>query len=702
MNRCEVPHRPEAKGPPPSLAVRSAGDGAFGRAATSRIFAAFLLPALVMKGCMVLYDLSEAAEQEWIIQLLGRASLLLWGRELISAVVLTAAACLWLRAFRGCDRRRRVWAQLPVDLLILGHAVFCALAFAYFREEGDFATCAVFGLVESQGESAGLGASVLAAMTPTSVLVLAICMASAAWGCRRVGPRFWGWRRGTRTMVVGLLIFEALVGIVVVPQLVRGELPLRFKSHGLERNPLSRLVSSCIDAGIDRAELGRHGHARRVDHRSPIGEFAAAPAWSVQPRRTNVVILLLESVMDPVAFDQLDAMPKTARLLARPEVVHLSEHYATWSLTTHSSYSILSGEYASPEVAPVVGRKPGLAFETLPDRLRAEGYATWFFSSQDLAFDRQAKFYARHGFDAIRDQSQIEREGVWSTGWGVDDRETLRRALAQIDAPRAPDAPFFLVVQTATAHHPYELPPDAGVGELGPDATRAEKYARGLRFLDDRIEQLFEGLAARGHADDTLVLVVSDHGEGWDEFKGRNVAEPNIRPLAFLRGPQLPSNAVEAMGPSSHIDLAPTLLSLLGLEAPCAMTGRDLSRGGRSDVLFFAGRPPRSQRGLRDGKWRFVLEDGKGELYDLEADPLSREDLARVEPERHDRYMHWLEDWSVNVGWRVEHAGAIRRGCEEGRRPFESRDFAAANEGLGGGTAHGSAEETREGVLPSR
>src|SRR5690606_21170894 len=135
-------------------------------------------------------------------------------------------------------------------------------------------------------------------------------------------------------------------------------------------------------------------------------------------------------------------------------------------------------------------------------------------------FDRQRRFYERHGFDQIVDQKQLGAEGIWSEGWGVDDRETLRRALARIDEPRPRGQPFFLVVQSAAAHHPYALPPDADVPPLADDAQRPEKYARALRFLDARISQLLEGIEARGLEGDTLVLVVSDHGEGWGEDRG--------------------------------------------------------------------------------------------------------------------------------------------------------------------------------------
>src|SRR5690606_7257424 len=56
------------------------------RFSSSRLFAAFLLPALVMKAAMVLVDLSNAAGVEWTVQLLGRAALLLWGQELWSCI----------------------------------------------------------------------------------------------------------------------------------------------------------------------------------------------------------------------------------------------------------------------------------------------------------------------------------------------------------------------------------------------------------------------------------------------------------------------------------------------------------------------------------------------------------------------------------------------------------------------------------------
>lgn len=673
-----------------------------------RVFFALLLPALLVKGAMVLVDLRDAAALEWTVQLLGRAAFLLWGQELwASLAIATICATALFAVGRGRPRGYAITATV-VDVIVLSHAVFGALAFAYFEQEGEFATCHLARMIEGQSDHQGLWASMYAALTPAALAVLALSLLAAWWGCRHAAGRVMAWRVRAQRALALVLVGEALVAALLVPALLRGELPIRFKSHGLERSPVLRLASSCVELPLARALRRDHALARDADFGPGLASNAATqrPAWGGAPQRTNVVIVLAESVMDPVAFGQLAAMPHTARRLEDPKVLRLGEHYATWSLTTQSTFSILSGEHPSPLYAPVVGRKPGLELETLPEALHAGGYATWFVSSQDLSFDRQRRFYERHGFDRIADQGDQARalelggqgHTTWNAGWGVDDRVTVATAFDWIDAhqsqqrflPSGVPQPFFLVVQTAAAHHPYELPDDVDLPPLPVDAKRPEKYARALSFVDQQIESVFAGLEARGLDENTLVLVVSDHGEGWGRNKGRNVAEPNLRSLAFMRGPQVPAGS-SPLGPTSHVDLAPTLLSLVGIEAPCTMRGRDLSQGGPAHVQWFAGRPPKSQRGLRDGRWRFVLEDGEARLYDLGtlgwASPGSHDlvdeppfdpagelpgrasiDVASEHPQRVARYRQALEAWEANARWRFDHARAMRAQCERKER----------------------------------
>ena len=75
--------------------------------------------------------------------------------------------------------------------------------------------------------------------------------------------------------------------------------------------------------------------------------------------------------------------------------------------------------------------------------------------------------------------------------------------------------------------------------------------------------------------------------------------------------------------PTGNIDIAPTLLGLLGIEPPSTMKGRDLVHDSSARVVILATRPPLSQVGVRAGTWKLVhwAETGVNELFNVATDP---------------------------------------------------------------------------------
>lgn len=249
--------------------------------------------------------------------------------------------------------------------------------------------------------------------------------------------------------------------------------------------------------------------------------------------------------------------------------------------------------------------------------------------------------------------------------------------------------PYFLFVNYLEAHVPYRpprpfrymfLPP--GVTErqamaLDPDQYRHTAgsdspaaaletfralYDGELRYLDVQLNDLLDGLASRDDTDDTLVIIVGDHGENFGEhhLMGHiyNLYETVLHvPFVAIYPRALPGGAT-AHGMVQLTDVLPTVLELAGVAPPEGLEGRSLSA-----ALDGAGRPAvraelmgpmptiesvlrqapdaigirRFQRQLRsvrtDGHKLIVGSDGTVELYDLARDPLEDHDLAGDSPD---------------------------------------------------------------------
>jgi arylsulfatase A-like enzyme len=127
---------------------------------------------------------------------------------------------------------------------------------------------------------------------------------------------------------------------------------------------------------------------------------------------------------------------------------------------------------------------------------------------------------------------------------------------------------------------------------------------------------------------------------------GQTLFEPLVRVPLVLRGPGALNGARQT--PVSHVDLAPTLLDLAGVDPGAGWQGQSLAdsirRGSepaaRPVAMEIAGEPkmpPVRQRAIRDGRHKLItsFDDPRwaDALYDLEADPGERRNLARRMPD---------------------------------------------------------------------
>ena len=178
--------------------------------------------------------------------------------------------------------------------------------------------------------------------------------------------------------------------------------------------------------------------------------------------------------------------------------------------------------------------------------------------------------------------------------------------------------PLFLYLQFMEPHAPYEppepwrsrfgIPPPPGTSdrEVNADVVDASRwnhiddadlalleslYDGEVAALDAGLAPLFEGLRTRGFLRDGIVIVTSDHGEEFREHRtlghGSNLYEEQVRVPLLMRVPGgRPGLVVEE--PVSLVDVAPTLLDVLGLRPEPAFEGRSLA-----PALFGRGAAPR-------------------------------------------------------------------------------------------------------------
>jgi arylsulfatase A-like enzyme len=227
----------------------------------------------------------------------------------------------------------------------------------------------------------------------------------------------------------------------------------------------------------------------------------------------------------------------------------------------------------------------------------------------------------------------------------------------------------------AAGHHPYVFPGGPPAAEPTVEGEH-RAYLECLSYIDERLRQLVEGLAARGLGD-TLVAIVSDHGEGFAQHgvraHGNQVYDEALRVPMVLAGPQLAGLNARVTFPTMHPDLAPTLLGLLGVEVPMTMKGRDLTKDAGARLAIMGARPPAEQLGVRDGKWKMVasLESGVTQLFDLTADPGETRDVYQEHAELAQGMLTRARQWQVHARNLIENYASIleKHGHRCGDRP---------------------------------
>ena len=174
--------------------------------------------------------------------------------------------------------------------------------------------------------------------------------------------------------------------------------------------------------------------------------------------------------------------------------------------------------------------------------------------------------------------------------------------------------------------------------------TAVDRYDSEIALTDYHLGRVFESLKATGRDADTLVVVVSDHGEEFQDHGGEGhvvtLYDELLRVPLMIRMPGIERGRVAEVTPL--IDLAPTMLQLLGLPVPPEFRGRAIPATARG-LLQSGDRPViaethrrNNRRGLIRGDWKLIvnLDTEVEELYDLRNDPLERSDLSDVRPER--------------------------------------------------------------------
>lgn len=474
-------------------------------------------------------------------------------------------------------------------------AALVFLAFADIVHQRAFGSIVSMASLASAGQLPAVRASVaeLTHASDASLLIVLLSGAVLPFFGRLPEARRSLDRIGRVVCLVLALIFAMSVPIEV-DRMVKGHFGLRVYHPGAIVARLGLHSAHVFDLRRALRERGLRGDLSDADRRGVIEYFRArdkgrerGAAFGAASGHDLIVVqaeALQEWVIDLEVGGAL-ITPFLNSLATRglyfPNVLDQTRE----GNTSDAEYLVLNSQHPLPSGA-IAFRRESNDFITLAHVLADQGYAALSAHPGVPGFWNRAHLHPRYGFKETLFAEELGPGPV--IGWGLADEVFLDRMLDRVLDKRQP---YFAFLVTMGLHHPFDTFPDElkemSIGPL--EGTRLGNYLHGVRHFDTSARKLFEGLEKAGRLDSTVVAIYGDHdarlemspallqlvGERWDPSLGVRLD----RVPFFVHAPAA-SLAGRMPRVGGQIDVAPTLLGLLGIDTPACFAGHSLLSGG--------------------------------------------------------------------------------------------------------------------------
>ena len=380
---------------------------------------------------------------------------------------------------------------------------------------------------------------------------------------------------------------------------------------------------------------------------SGSGSGSGAVAVPAAGTHKNVVIIMIDTLradrLGAAGYlrDGVSMTPRIDQFLG--EAVWFRHTYAQANNTPRSIPSFMASRYVSALKVDKLNAKYSRiddANDLLFEQLQAAGLHTIGVASH---FYFAPERNITQGFDEFDNAEALDVKG---SNKDIAAPRIVPRALAKLAELAAAKTRFAMFVHLFEPHSSFVAHDGDPEVTVGGTAKWSQLYDYEVKFVDGYVGQVLDAIAAQGLADDTVVVLMSDHGEAFGEhsfagqsmFHGTNLYDQQIRvPLAFRVPGQAPR---QVDGVAELLDLAPTVAALVGAAPSPTWMGRSLTaiitggtlppRPAFSELRPYPGWEHEIKMAVSgDGAWKLhdILSQRRRELYRLADDPAEAKDL---------------------------------------------------------------------------
>jgi arylsulfatase A-like enzyme len=429
------------------------------------------------------------------------------------------------------------------------------------------------------------------------------------------------------TSIAALVIFSiAAVASEIIPAK-----PSYWREEGMGASPVLLSLKLFFPSNATSTALkGEYGSGGLVISAKPPTGLTAQAGLNNCCSGMNIVLITIDSVpyksaSRDIVLSAAQSYPNLAMLYRQG--IAFDNFYTVFPSSTQALGSIIGS------MAPHVGAL-GSTLErarpqpTLSGELKAKGYRTAHFMSGELRFAGVDKFLSNKGFDVVQDSEDMRcgaREGETMSIYShKGDMCAAKAAVSWLAANQkgSQRQPFFLWSWFTNPHSPYYTRDKA----FSRGSITLERHAASLRETDAALGLIVRQLEQQGLMQSTIILLTSDHGEAFGEhgFKlhGGSLFEEQVRiPMVLVAPHRMAASRQSIIG--STLDIAPTLLSMVGGTAPNAWEGHSLFSADRPGHVYFT----KTSGGIAVGTIRrnrkIIISASKDRpyYYDLTVDP---------------------------------------------------------------------------------
>lgn len=582
------------------------------------------------------YELSEDIQHDWLLQ--GEAFIRgLWFDNVIACYILILPlVVLWIASLFRYSAR---WLYLFTGGWFIA---FYSLAFGitaanipYFGYFFKIINSSIYNWFGYAGTTTGMIFGETSYYFPIALGTLAII----GWGVfvHIVSKRTYE-KSLTNAKTKGSIHIPQLIGTLVIGAVcvglclfgIRGRMgynPIKVSQayycedpflNQLGVNPVFNLLTSTLDdmrkenrqltlmdgnEAIKRVQelLKREG----IEGISPIARSIDAEPTETRP---NVVFIFMESMSAELmqAFGQKKELTPFLDSLYTQSMVFTN----IWSAGIHTNHGMYSTLYSFPTIMKRNAMKGSVIphYSGLPTILQENGYQNLFFMTHESQYDNMNAFFRTNGFDEIYAEENYPKEKI-ANHFGVQDDFLYEYALPIFNDRAATGKPFFGVLLSISNHPPYVIP-----SYFKPKSKDIEDQI--VEYADWSIRRFMNEARNQPWFDNTIFVLLGDHGKLVGTPECEMPKSYNHVPFMIYGKGITPG---EYHVPGGQIDVAPTLLGMLGIsytqvgfgidllkeERPCAFYTADNLIAARDSSRLYIHSPETGQ------EFRYTISDGK-------------------------------------------------------------------------------------------